>query len=72
LVEAGYITRYNQHRLKRLMAKKELADGVNRLKDYGAHAMARSSDGRYDLLQAKCYKANSVTAADIGTFTVSL
>ena len=68
LVEAGYITSYNEHRLKRLMAKKELADGVNRLKDYGADAMARSSDGTYDLLQAKYYKSKCVTAKDIGTF----
>ena len=72
LEEAGYITSYNEHRLKRLMAKQEPADGVNRLKDYGADAMARSSDGSYDLLQAKYYKSNRVTAADIGTFAVSL
>jgi superfamily II DNA or RNA helicase len=72
LEEAGYITSYNEHRLKRLMAKQEPADGVNRLKDYGADAMTRSSDGTYDLLQAKYYKSNRVTAADIGTFAVSL
>jgi len=72
LEEAGYITSYNEHRLKRLMAKQEPADGVNRLKDYGADAMTRSSDGTYDLLQAKFYKSNRVTAADIGTFAVSL
>jgi superfamily II DNA or RNA helicase len=34
--------------------------------------MTRSSDGTYDLLQAKYYKSNRVTAADIGTFAVSL
>jgi superfamily II DNA or RNA helicase len=72
LEEAGYITSYNEHRLKRLMAKQEPVDGVNRLKDYGADAMTRSSDGTYDLLQAKYYKSNRVTAADIGTFAVSL
>ena len=72
LEEAGYITSYNEHRLKRLMAKQEPADGVNRLKDYGADAMARSSDGTYDLLQAKFYKSNRVTAGDIGSFTISL
>jgi superfamily II DNA or RNA helicase len=72
LEEAGYITSYNEHRLKRLMAKQEPADGVNRLKDYGADAMTRSSNGTYDLLQAKYYKSNRVTAADIGTFAVSL
>ena len=72
LEEAGYITSYNEHRLKRLMAKQEPVDGVNRLKDYGADAMTRSSDGTYDLLQAKFYKSNRVTAADIGTFAVSL
>ena len=71
LEEAGYITSYNEHRLKRLMAKQEPADGVNRLKDYGADAMARSSDGTYDLLQAKYYKSNRVTAGDIGSFTIS-
>jgi superfamily II DNA or RNA helicase len=72
LEEAGYITSYNEHRLKRLMAKQEPVDGVNRLKDYGADAMTRSSDGTYDLLQAKYYKSNRVTAGDIGTFAVSL
>ena len=72
LEEAGYITSYNEHRLKRLMAKQEPADGVNRLKDYGADAMARSSDGTYDLLQAKYYKSNRVTAGDIGSFMASL
>ncbi len=72
LEEAGYITSYNEHRLKRLMAKQEPADGVNRLKDYGADAMARSSDGSYDLLQAKYYKSNRVTAGDIGSFMASL
>jgi superfamily II DNA or RNA helicase len=71
LEEAGYITSYNEHRLKRLMAKKESMDGVNRLKDYGADAMSKTPDGAYHLLQAKYYKTSCVTASDIGSFIAS-
>jgi len=72
LYEAGYITDYNQHRLQRLMNKKEKTDGLNRLKDYGFDGLARTHVGENDYvyagLQAKYYLSRQVTAADIGTF----
>ena len=73
LYEAGYITSYNKHRLKRLMNKKEKKEGTNRLKDYGLDGLAKDDvTGMIHGLQAKYYLSRSVTGEDIGTFLTAL
>jgi superfamily II DNA or RNA helicase len=73
LYEAGYIHDYNQHRLERLIHKKEYIPGKNRLKDYGFDGLARQkcdNDYVYQGLQAKYY-SQKVTSNDIGSFLVA-
>lgn len=72
LFEAGYIHDFAKHRLMRLMNKKRMEEGENRLRDYGLDGLARgvteTGEVVYHGLQAKYYTSRSVTAEDIGSF----
>ena len=71
LFEAGYIHDFAKHRLMRLMNKKRVEEGENRLRDYGLDGLAMTtldSGVVYHGIQAKYYTSRSVTAEDIGSF----
>jgi superfamily II DNA or RNA helicase len=72
LFEAGYIHDFSKHRHLRLMNKKRMEEGQNRLRDYGLDGLAmevlESGEVVYHGLQAKYYQSRTVTAEDIGSF----
>jgi superfamily II DNA or RNA helicase len=74
LYDCGYITDYNKHRHERLMRKKEMEAGKNRVRDYGFDGLARTridSVYVYSGIQAKYYLSKQVCASDIGSFLAS-
>ena len=66
LFAAGFITDYNQHRLKR---RERLLEGENNIREYGLDGLAADAEGNYHGLQAKCWNPKKyLTAHDLGTF----
>ena len=73
LYESGYINSFSKERHERLMRKRELKEGVNRVTDYGFDGIARtktSTGNVYSGIQAKYYCNRKVTGEKIGSFAI--
>ena len=65
LENAGWITDYNKHRLKRLEKR---TTGLHVIREYGLDGLSLDKDGNYHGIQAKFWKSRNLTAHDLGTF----